>query len=539
LFPHLAGVVIERVEQAARGLVMWVSSRAREVACPACGHPSGRVHSRYDRRLADAAIAGQSVVLRLQARRFFCDSTECVVRTFAEQPDGVATRHARRTPLSRAMLTSIAVVLAGRAGARLAAVLGLPASRNTLLRLLRALPEEPVGQVTALGVDDFAIKKGQTYATILINLVTHQPIDVLPDREADTLAEWLKAHPEIQVIARDRASAYAEASTRGAPQATQCADRWHLWKNLGEAVEKTVVAHRACLSEPVTLDSTGEDTPDGTPEAAESPPPTPDIEPADSVATSESSSVTRMRERYAAVRALRAEGMAIRAITRELRLDRKTVRRIVQADDVEDFIAKTTSRYSLLDNYKPYLNQRWSSGHTNITWLVAEIREQGYRGSAQTVYRYLRPFRTGRTTPPAAAPASPAPPKIRHVTGWIMRDPQNLSDKECSRLKEVLARCPELEAARRHVGAFAAMIRDLRGDLLPTWMDSVLDDDLPRLHSFVNGLRQDLAAVTAGLTLPYSNGPTEGTVNKIKLLKRMAFGRASFPLLRKRILHAT
>ncbi|MGH3858971.1 transposase, partial [Actinokineospora sp.] len=336
------------------------------------------------------------------------------------------------------------------------------------------------------------------------------------------------------------AGAYAEASTRGAPQATQCADRWHLWKNLGEAVEKTVIAHRTCRSEPVARDDAGDDATGCTTATTETAAPRLDIEPTDSAATSESSFVTRMRERYAAVRALHAEGMSIRAITQQLRLDRKTVRRIVQADDVEDLIAKTTSRYSLLDNHKPYLNHRWTSGHTNITRLIAEIREQGYRGSAQTVYRYLRPFRTGRTTPPdGVTAASPAPPKIRHVTGWIMRDPENLSDKDSVRLKEILARCPELDATRRHVDAFASMIRDLTGDRLPDWMDRVRDDNLPALHSFVNGLRQDLAAVTAGLTLPWSNGPTEGTVNKIKLLKWMAFGRAGFPLLRKRILHAT
>lgn len=317
------------------------------------------------------------------------------------------------------------------------------------------------------------------------------------------------------MIARDRASAYTEASTRGAPQATQCADRRHVWKNLGKAVEKTVIAHRKCLSEPIELDSAGDSTSDDTTGTTEAQAPlTPEREPADSVAESESSFVARIRERYAAVRALHAQGMTIRAITRELRLDRKTVRRIVQADDVENLIAKTTSRYSLLDTYKPYLHQRWTSGHTNITQLVAEIREQGYRGSAQTVYRYLRPFRAGRTTPAATVtPASPAPPKIRHVTGWIMRDPENLTDKECLRLKEILARCPELEATRRHVGGFACVIRNLGGNRLPDWMDRVREDNLPALHSFVSGLRQDLAAVTAGLTLPWSNRPTEGTVN--------------------------
>ena len=416
--------MIERVEQTAAGVLMWVNSTAPQVACHACAHLASRVHSRYDRKLADAAIAGQTVALRLRVRRFFCDSTECVVRTFTEQPAGVATRHARRTPLSRAMLTSISVALAGRAGARLAGALGLSASRNTLLRLLRALPDEPIGEVTAVGVDDFAIKKGQTYATILINLVTHQPIDVLPDREADTLAAWLKAHPEIQVIARDRASADAEASTRGAPQATQCADRWHIWKNLGEAVEKTVIAHRKCLAEPIAPDHPAEDATDDPTETVETEaPPVLDLEPADPGGLTESSFVTRIRERYDAVGFLHAEGMGIRAITRELRLDRKTVRRIVQADGVEDLIAKTTSRYSLLDNFKPYLNQRWISGHTNITRLIAEIREQGYRGSAQTVYRYLRPLshrprtqsRDGRRSHNLRSAENPARHRLDHA----------------------------------------------------------------------------------------------------------------------------
>lgn len=545
LFPHLASVVIERVEQAAGAVLVWVSPTAGEVACRACGYPAGRVHSRYDRRLVDAAIAGQNVVLRLRVRRFFCDSTECTVATFTEQPAGVATRHARRTPLARTILTSIGVALAGRAGARLAATLGLPASRNTLLRLVRALPDEPLGEVTAVGVDDFALRKGQTYATIVINLATRQPIDVLPDREADTLAEWLKAHPEIQIITRDRAGAYAEGASRGAPQATQCADRWHLWKNLGEAVEKTVIAHRRCLSEPpapeaVPPDGSAGDVAAGEVAGAIEPAVTsaPDIEPPDSSPEVESAFVTQIRERYAAVQARHARGMGIRAITRELDLDRKTTRRFVQAHDVEELIAKTSSRYSLLDKYKPYLNQRWTGGHTNVSRLIAEIREQGYRGSAQTVYRHMRSFPAGRTTPATTvAPSSPAPPKIRHVTGWIMRDPQNLSDTECPRLQEILARCPELEATRRHVGGFASMIGDLGGDRLPGWMDSVRADNLPALHSFVTGLRRDLAAVTAGLTLPWSNGPTEGTVNKVKMLKRQMFGRAGFPLLRKRILH--
>jgi transposase len=161
-----------------------------------------------------------------------------------------------------------------------------------------------------------------------------------------------------------------------------------------------------------------------------------------------------------------------------------------------------------------------------------EIRDQGYRGSARTLYRYLQPFRTTRTAPAPAA----IPPTIRHVTGWIMRNPENLDDQDEQRLTAILARCPELEATRRHVGAFAHMIRDLRGDLLLEWMDRVRGDNLPALNSFVTGQQRDQSAVTAGLALPWNNGPTEGTVNRIKAIKRSMFGRAKFDTLRKRIL---
>jgi transposase len=178
------------------------------------------------------------------------------------------------------------------------------------------------------------------------------------------------------------------------------------------------------------------------------------------------------------------------------------------------------------------LHRRFNGGCTNVQQLVSEIRELGYRGSARTLYRYLQPFRTNQKAPEPA----PATPTIRNVAGWIMRDPENLADEEDQRLKAVLSRCPDLQATRRHVGEFAHMIRNLRGDLLPEWIDRVRGENVPALNSFATGLQRDQAAVTAGLTLPWSNGPTEGAVNRVKMIKRTMFGRANFDLLRKRIL---
>jgi transposase len=512
--------VVERVQQVEQGVQIWAHGRASTAACPHCGRASARVHSRYQRRLADAAVGGRRVVIRLGMRRFFCDHTDCRARTFTEQIPGLTTRYARRSPLLRRMLEAIGLALAGRAGARLAGALGLPASRTTLLRLIRALPDPEVAEVAVLGVDDFAFRRGRVYGTVLVDMATHRPIDLLPDREAQTFAAWLGEHPGTQVICRDRAGAYADGARTGAPQATQVADRWHLWHNLAEHVEKTVLGHRACLREPL-------------PETPTLPPP---VEPSTMAApVPEKKIVTRTTQRYTQVLDLRAQGQTISAIARSLHLDVQTVRRFAHATSLDQLLAKTVERASVLDGFTPYLQQRWTQGCTDAAVLTQELKAQGYAGSDQTVRRYLRPFRQGRPTPPPG----PAAPTVREVTSWIMRRPDALDTGEQARLKDVLARCSHLDAATAHVAAFAEMLTGLHGDRLDAWIAAVDADDLPDLHSFVTGVRRDHQAVTNGLTLPYSSGPVEGNVNRIKMLKRQMYGRANLDLLRKRILLAS
>jgi transposase len=252
--------------------------------------------------------------------------------------------------------------------------------------------------------------------------------------------------------------------------------------------------------------------------------------------------VTRTRERHTAVQALLAEGCTRSEIGRRLGLDRHTVRRFADAATVDELLANTR-REMLIDTYAPYLRQRFDDGCTDATTLLDEIRGQGFRGSIQTVRRYLQPFRGTTSTsgtrpkrPATPTPAPPTPPKPRRVATWIMTDPANLRADDQALLTAIYQRCPALQTLAEHVRGFAAMMRNLTGADLPQWMAKAMADDLPGLHSFVKGVKRDLAAVTAGLTLPWSSGPVEGQVNRVKMLKRQMFGRANFDLLRLRIL---
>jgi transposase len=536
LFPQLAGLRVHRIEDNGDAVVITASCTASSGSCPACGSVSARVHGGYSRTVADGAAGGRPVLIILRVLRFLCTCQSCPKGTFAVQANGLTSRYCRRSIPLTGMLAGFGLELAGRAGARLASRLGIAVHSSTILRLVAGLPGRGAGTAPEiLGIDDFALRKGHVYGTVLVNMETGDVVDMLADREAATVEAWLKAHPGAAVICRDRAGAYAEGARNGAPGAIQVADRWHMWHNLAGYAEKTAGRHRACLLEAARETAAADDEDEaagGEPQDAGPE----DQAPPDGIPDEsgpEPRLATRTRERYADIRARLDAGQSRAAIIRATGLSPKTVNRFARAESVDELLVKALARESRLDEFKPYLCRRWNEGARDASVLHAELRQQGWAGSARTVRRYIAPFRaTG-----AAPEPPPAVPKTRQITKLLLTRPDHLDAGEQEQLAGIRAQCPHLDALARHVTAFAEMMTSRTGNTaLDNWLAAVGADDQPELHSFATGIRQDKEAVLNGLTLPYSSGRVEGTVNKIKTVKRQMYGRAGFPLLRRRVM---
>ena len=400
------------------------------------------------------------------------------------------------------MVAHIGLALAGRAGARLAATLGMTCGRDTLLRRARDRPDPPRHELHVVGVDDFALRKRLRYATVLVDMDTRRPVDVLADRRVDPTATWLRTHPEIRIVCRDGSAAYAEAINQGAGQAVQVSDRWHLWKGLGDAALKEVATHSGCWAK-ATLP------------------------------IREGTRAATTRERWQHVHDLLDRGVGLGECARRLNLSLNTVKRYARIAQPERLVRAPAYRPTLVDPYREHLRQRRAEDPAvPVTRLLAEITALGYRGSANLLVRYINQGRVENDRPPISP---------RGLTGLILTRDDNLSDTQRRLRDELTTACPEMIELTDAVRRFAELLIPCEGneERLQEWITTVRSFDLPYLHAFTRGLDKDTLAITAGLTLPYSNGPTEGHVNRIKMLKRQMYGRAGLDLLRKRVLLAT
>ena len=523
-----------------------VASGASKSRCPVCGLVSSRVHSRYSRTVSDLPWHGLPVTLEVRARRFFCDEPSCERRIFCERLPDVAAR-ARKTGRLEETLLAIALELGGRAGARLALELGIVAAGDALLKRIKVAPLPEVGKVRVLGVDDFAFKKGSTYGTILVDLELRKVVDLLPERSQESLVAWFERHPDakqVEVATRDRSNVYREGLAKGAPGVTHVADRWHLLHNLALALEEYLLQKRPVLQKVAAPEAAPEEKDDA--DFASGPimpnrPRTHDRK----IEEAARKRHERLVEQWKNIRRLYLAGSDLRHICRHLGISARTVYRYKDLTEPPPRPAYKR-KASVLDPYVPYLVRRWSEGCHNGKRLYREIREQGYANSEETCARFIAQLRRAEarekpiSSVPRARQGSIAglSPTAKNVAALFMRREEKLDEEQEKYLKRLCDADEALADTRGLTQEFAEMVRRLEGEELDGWLKGAEESRSTALRSFAVGLSKDLDAVRAGLTETWSNGPVEGFVHKLKLLKRQGYGRAGFELLRARMLLA-
>jgi transposase len=475
--------------------------------------------------------------LLLSVKKFFCRVASCPRKIFTERLPELIEPSSRLTTRLRTIVQAICAAFNAKGGARLGKQLGIHLSRKTFLHSLLLLPTPPVGKVKAVGIDDFAWKRGKRYGTVIIDLETHDLLDLLPDREAESVKQWLLAHPEIEIVSRDRAGAYAEGATQGAPQAQQIADRWHLCKNLGDAVQEYLTRQKIQMPpSPWPNITTGEVA------VACTPAPPLDPEPCRYASRAK---CARKQALVNQVKTMHEQGNSTYEIAASLHLARHTVRRYLRLEGPVQPTPRTR-RLSQLDPFYEYLTERWNEGCANAHQLFVELQEKGYRGGETTVRSFVARLRqglSGMARPPKHAnqrEASSASPSSPRELSWLLsKQEADLTSEEKSDLMRLLESSQEVKLVYRLLQAFLQMLRERRPERLNGWMKEARESGIKELNSFVVGIERDYDAVRAGLTFPWSQGPVEGTVNKIKTHKRLMYGRASFTLLRQKLLHLT
>jgi len=537
LLPAVPGLRLDDITIAADEIHLTLVATAPRSPCPLCGHLARSVHSTYHRTLADLPWGQHAVRLHLVVRKFFCQTPGCPRRVFTERLPALVAPYARRTTRLAEVLRLLAFALGGEAGGRLVARLRMTVSPATLLRLIRraVLPAQATPRL--LGIDDWARRKGHRYGTILVDLERHRVIELLPDREIETVAQWLREHPGVTLVTRDRSDAYAEGVRRGAPAALQVADRFHLTKNLGDALERFFNRYRRLLRQvPRPVRDVA---------AVAGPVPRAPVRPAPlrpSAELARERTRANRQARYDAIRERYQKGASISQIARELQLNWKTVRKYAEADACPQS-PHYALRPRLLTPYEPYLRQRWEEGCHNGSRLYREVAAQGFAGSRILVAVFVAALRRQaaageqNTSPEAKTPQDHLRP--HGAAMLVVRRSADCSVAEQQALDHLISLAPEVARAVELSRRFLALFRERRGSwACDTWLADALASGIPELRRFAIKLRQDEAAVRAACTEPYSNGQTEGQVNRLKLLKRQMYGRASFDLLRQRVLQA-
>jgi transposase len=533
LLPGFRATVVEGHPEK---VLLTVRSMRKTADCTNCGARSARYHSSYTRLMKDTPIGLKPVWLEIQVRRFRCRNERCKQKTFAEQFPNLVGRRRRHTHRLMANLAQIGLATGGEAGARLAKKLAMRTSPATMIRLIRQLAAPVTNRPRIIGIDDWAFRRGGTYGTIIVDHELGKPIDLLPSSAGDDVKEWLARHPSIEIVTRDRSGEYRNAISEALPEATQIADRWHLFKNIGETIERYISKRYKSLRQ-LMANWAKDDAIDLDTEHSE--------KRRRYAAGPEREAIRAARTEarqalYDAVKARQEQGAYITDIAREFNLSRTTVSRWVNSESLPLDTRGRFKRKCLIDQHESYLRKRLAEGCANQSQLWREIRQQGFTGNRELVSKWIRENgMSPRTESPNSAIKKETiiVPRPKALTWLIIRHKEELDEDE-QYLLELLLRDAQITELRQVAHKFMQMMRNQSVNEWDSWLKACRQSAIKELKNFAISLKQDEAAVYEAIRQPWSNGPTEGHVNRLKFLKRQMYGRANFDLLRLKVLLA-
>jgi len=515
---------LDSIEVHEQTVIVYLHATSPTAACPQCGTAGSRVHSRYERTIADLAFGGRNLVLRLLVRKWICPEASCSRHIFAECFPELVQRYARMTDRLIKALQAVGAITNGADAAQIASSFGVHTTAKTIIRRVLQLPLPSEGSVHKVGIDEWAWKKGHRYGTILVDLEKRRVVQLLADRAVETSKAWLRKHPEIDLVSHDRGKIFREAATEGAPQAKQAVDRFHLQKNFAEALEKFFRKQERALKK-ATQRCTGK-----TRSAEETAVP-------EKVARERRARHRQRVSMHKRIWKLYRQGCHKEQIAQLVGVSSRRVYRALEQETPPPPRRRSRSS-SIVDPYLSYLTSRWNQGCHNVTRLYEEIVAQGYTGTQRTLQMRLRPFRqkVARLVSKQTV-IWDKPPSPRGVALMMVRPEQHRTREQTVYLEQLIQSNEPVAVVFKLAQDFGRLLRKREGQVrLEQWKDSVRASGIAELIAFVDGLADDGEAVANGCTLTWSNGMTEGFVNKVKWIKRSSYGQAGFPLLQRRVL---
>lgn len=508
------------------GLIIRAHSSAKGSLCPQCSKRSKSIHSKYSRTFTDLPVSGKEVKVIIEARKFFCNNVKCQRKIFTERFSHQILPHRRCFQRCEEMLQKVGLELGGNKAALMGKVMGYSYSASSILRCIKGI-ELPVSIVTSgiIGVDDWAYKKGRTYGTIIVDLENRKIIDLLPDREAVTLENWLKVHPEVHTVTRDRASAYALGIKSGAPQAIQVADRYHLVVNLRDAVQRSLHKHGKGIKNCFHSFSTGSDQKDLL------------VPLFDDILNCSRPVNAERHYKFQQAKELHKQGYSLKAIARQLKAGRKTIRKYIA---MEQFKSREVNETHYSTNFSDFQNILLEMYSPDITYLSIfnHVKKLGFNGKyGQFCHRMNQLINDGRTS---RSRKSNQLPVLKPVKTWstsrlsfMALSEGKLNTEDQAFLDFLFSKSPEIKTTAELAQSFKKLVTRKQDGSLEEWLGQAKSSEL---KAFAKGIKRDFEAVNQAVLTPFSNGQVEGQVNKLKMIKRKMYGRAGFDLLRTMIL---